>query len=96
MGSSFFLIGLKFAQRAQPPLFQEIINIAKVLFDSPMPEFKNPVGKPLEEITVMRYDHKGPVVLKQCALQHILRPHVEVVGRLIENEKICRREQEFG
>ena len=49
----------------------------------------------VEELTVVAHDDSGAVECLDGFLQHILRLHVEMVGRLIENQEIHRFEQEL-
>src|SRR5438128_11680731 len=44
----------------------------------------------------MTDQHQGPRELREAVLQHLQRRNVEVVGRLVEQEDICRLEHELG
>ena len=56
-------------------------------------EFQGLGHKGIEEIAVVGNDHHATGVVDQCALENALRLHVEVVGRLIEDEEVRRLEQ---
>ena len=47
----------------------------------------------IEERAVVRNDQHAAGVVGERALQDILRLHVEVVGRLVEDQEICRAQQ---
>ena len=49
----------------------------------------------IEEFTIVAHDDGCSIESLNGFFQHILRLHVEVVGRLIENEEIHRFEQEL-
>lgn len=40
-------------------------------------------------MTIMGDDEQGSSVLQKRFLEKLLRCHVQVIGRLVENEQIC-------
>ncbi len=53
-------------------------------------QFIHLAHQPVKEITVMGYHDKRTVKIKQSLFQDIFCLHVEVIGRLIENQQIDR------
>ena len=51
--------------------------------------------KAVEKIAVVAHHDEGAVEILKCLLEHVLRAQIEVVGRLVEDEKIEGFEQEF-
>ena len=49
----------------------------------------------VEEFTVVTYDNDGASKVAYGLLQHVLRAHIEVVGRLVEDEKVDRLQQQL-
>ena len=50
--------------------------------------------KSVEELTVVTHDNRRSVKSLDSFLQHIFRRHVEMVGRLVEDKEVDRREQQ--
>ena len=73
--------------------FQKLGIIASIGIQFAMADFQDTVGYAVQEITVMRYhDHSSPK-----SPEKILQPRyhlsVQVVGRLVQNQDICRVEK---
>ena len=68
----------------------EFVDAAKMLFHFLVAEFIHLAHQPVKEITVMGYHDKRTVKVKQSQFQDIFCLHVEVIGRLIENQQIDR------
>ncbi len=66
-----------------------------MLFDLFVPEFKDFLGQTIEEVTVVWNQNQCAIKIFQGTFENVLGAHVEVIGRLIENEQIHRFEQQF-
>ena len=47
----------------------------------------------IEELTVVRYHDNGTIEFLYRLFQYILRAHVEVVGRFVQNKEVNRLKQ---
>ena len=47
----------------------------------------------VEEVPVVRHKDRCAVVFLQCRQQHVLRAHIQVVGRLVQQQEIGRHHQ---
>ena len=54
------------------------------------------VGEALEEVAVVGDDDEGTRILEEGILEDVLGVHVEVVGRLVEDEEVGGCEQQLG
>ena len=77
-----------------PPLI--LIVGAGVFFDLVVFDVPYFVGNLRNEIPVVGNHNVRAFVLVQCLNQDIYRLHIEVVGRLIEQQEIGLRQQHFG
>ena len=48
----------------------------------------------VQELTVMAYHNHSAVKGLDCLLKHILGCHIQMVGRLIQNQQVVRRKQQ--
>jgi len=75
-------------------LFQEIVYASKVFPYLSAAELVNLGYKAVEEIAVVAYYDCRSVESAYGLFQHVFRAHVEVVGRLVENQEVYRLEQQ--
>ena len=57
-------------------------------------DLKNAVRDPIQKVSVVRNDHDRPLVAGQILLQPLKRTDVQMVGRLVEKQKIRFFEQQ--
>ncbi len=67
----------------------EIGVISPIFQQRTVSNFKDPRGESVEKVTIMGDDEQGSSVLQKRFLEKLLRCHVQVIGRLVENEQIC-------
>ena len=72
-----------------------IVNTTEMLTNLAAAKLIDLIYQTIEEFTVVAHDDGCSIESLDGFFQHILRLHVEVVGRLIENEEIHRFEQEL-
>ena len=53
-------------------------------------------GNPVDEIAVMADQQHGAVKIIEQFLQQVERFDIEIIGRLIENEQVCRLRHQTG
>ena len=75
---------------------QELIDASDVLTHLSTTKFIHAAHKSIKEITVVAYHNHRAIELLHGILQHILRLHVEVVRRLVQNQEIHGFEQKFN
>ena len=56
-------------------------------------QFEHAVAQPAEEIAIVRDEEHRPIEILERLDQHVLGRQVEVIGRLVEHQKIGRIEQ---
>ena len=66
-----------------------------MLLDALVAKFIDLGDQSVEEVTVVRNQDERAVVVLERLLQDVLGLHVEVVGRLVEDEKVDRLEQQL-
>ena len=74
---------------------QVIVNAAQVLTNLAATKLIYLIYQAIEELTVVAHDDGSAVECLDSFLQYILRLHIQVVGRLIENEQIHRLQQQL-
>ena len=76
----------QFLQRVHFLLFEEFVDAAKMLCHLLIAEFVNFRHQSVKEVTVVRNDNQRTVKIHQRLFEDIFGFHVEVVGRLIQNQ----------
>ena len=74
---------------------QIIVDAAQVFTNLAATKLIYLIYQTIQELTVVAHDNGGAVECLDRFLQHILRLHIQVVGRLIENEQIHRLQQQL-
>lgn len=85
----------QFLQRIHFLLFEEFVDAAKMLRHLLIAELVDLGHQSVKEVTVVRNDDQGAVEIHQCLLEDIFGFHVEVVGRLVQNQEVDRFQQEL-
>src|SRR5690606_19691907 len=75
---------------------QEILHITQVFFYITFPKFVGFFCQTSQKIPVVGYDQQCSVIRLQRLFENCLRLHVEVVGRLIEYQKVDGYQQHTG
>ena len=78
----------QFLQRIHLLLFEEFVDAAKMLRHLLIAEFVDLCHQSVKEVTVVRNDDQGAVEIHQRLLENIFGFHVEVVGRLVQNQEV--------
>ena len=74
---------------------QEVVDSTDVLTYLSTTKFIHTAYESIEEITVVAHHNHCPIKFLHSVLQHVLRLHVEMVGRLVENQEIHRFKQQL-
>ena len=75
---------------------QEVVNATDMLTHLSTTKFIHTAHESIEEITVVAHHNHRAIKLLHGILQHVLRLHVEVVGRFVENQEVHGFEQELN
>ena len=67
-----------------------------MLLDAAVPEFVHPFYQTVQELPVVRNHNDRSVVPLYRILQNIFRPHIHVVGRLVEYQQVVGLEHQPG
>jgi predicted MFS family arabinose efflux permease len=78
---------------ASCPGARDIFGVAAAIDECLRRQFQHAVGQRGEKMPVVRDEQHGALELRQRRDQHFLGRHVEMVGRLVEHQKIRRIEQ---
>jgi len=81
-----------------PPrrLLRQILFIVTAIDpDFLVPDFDRPVDRYVEKVTVMRNQHESKWIIHQVLFQPVPRFEIEMVRRLVEQEKIRLLQQQF-
>ena len=73
----------------------EFVDAAKMLRHLLIAELVDLCHQSVKEVTVVRNDDQGAVEIHQRLLEDIFGFHVEVVGRLVQNQEVDRFQQEL-
>ncbi len=74
---------------------EKLVDATQVLTHFPAAELVDFRDKAVEKIAVVAHHDEGAVEILKCLLEHVFRAQIEVVGGLVEDEKIEGFEQEF-
>ena len=77
-------------------LFQVIVIISNVVDKGVMGQVQDSGGGPVDEIAVVRHVEDSSRVVVQGIFQNFLGGNIQVVGGLIQDQKIGLREHEFS
>ena len=69
---------------------EEVVDAAEVLAHLAAAELIDLADQPVEEVAVVADEYDSAVEIAQGCLEDVLGLHVEVVGRLVENEEVAR------
>ena len=75
-------------------LGEEFIDVSEVFLGLALSELHGFCGQSLQEVAVVRNDYHCAFEINQCVLEHVFGYHIEVVGRLIEDQYIQRLEEQ--
>src|SRR5262249_59461348 len=70
-----------------------VFVVAGINFHAAGADFEDACGQLVDEITVVRDKDDGARVLAECFEQDVFGAHVEVVGRLVEQQEVYRMEK---
>ncbi len=93
------LLGLVLGQAAGHPLGPQLdvaAIVAGVLLQPPEGQFPHPAHHPVQEVAVVGHDHQAARPPDQVALQPLQGGQVQIVGRLVEEEKIGFLQEQPG
>ena len=65
-----------------------IFVVTRKYLDVAAAYFEDSRGQLVDEITIMRNEDDGSAELLQCVQQHVLGPQIQVIRRLIQQQKI--------
>src|SRR5581483_636604 len=72
---------------------EKIFVVAGINLNTPATDLKHPGCQLVNEVAVVRNeDHRAGVLAERCE-QHVFGAHIEVIGRLVKQEKIRRMQQ---
>ena len=86
--------GAQLVERVDVAPPEEVVDATEVLAHMPTPKLIDLAHQSVEEFSVVRHDNGGTVERLDGLLEHIFRRHVEVIGRLVEDEEVDRFEQQ--
>jgi hypothetical protein len=89
------LIGLQLSP-ALRLLFQVTVVIARIEISAAIPDLQDSLDRDVQEITVVRDEHKREGIAVQVLLQPIAGFKVQMVGRLVEQQDIRLGQKELG
>src|SRR5205814_1249868 len=75
---------------------QELLVVAGVEMNAFVPDFGNLVDGYVEEVTIVRDQHKGVGVIRQIFFQPVASFKIKMVGGFIEQEQVRLLQQELG
>ena len=87
------ILPLKLTQILHLLALHKLIDAFQMLRHFLVSELIDLRDQPIQEITVVGYDDQRPVKVKQRLLQDILRLHIQMVCRLIQNQQVHRLQQ---
>ena len=59
----------------------------------PVPDLDDLGRESLDEVAIVRHDDERPAVVLERIQEHVLRIEIEVVGRLVEKQRVRRPQQ---
>ena len=78
------------------PLFGEVAVITRPVDDKALPQLQGTGGDVVQEIAVVGYDQNGAAEGFEITFQPLDRVHVQMVGRLVQQQQVGARQHEPG
>src|SRR5689334_21146590 len=73
---------------------QIILVVAGENFHLAPTHFEDAGGQPINEVTIVRNKNHGAGIFHERVEEYVFGAHIEVVSRLVEQEKICRVQEQ--
>ena len=67
---------------------QIVIIVSDIIDKSLVDQFQNPGGSLVDKVPVMGYVQNRAGIFVECLLQNFFGSNIQVVGRLVKNQKI--------